>query len=51
LSSGPDGFAAYTADKLAEDVDGLIHQLGAESAMVVGHDWGGQPHGPWWRTT
>ncbi len=41
LSSGPDGFADYTADKLADDVRGLIHALGAESAMVVGHDWGG----------
>jgi pimeloyl-ACP methyl ester carboxylesterase len=41
LSSRPDGFAAYTADKLATDVRGLIRELGAESAMVVGHDWGG----------
>ena len=41
LSSRPDGYAAYTADKLAGDIRGLIHELGAESAMVVGHDWGG----------
>ena len=41
LSSKPDAFADYTADKLAEDVRGLIRELGAESAMVVGHDWGG----------
>ena len=41
LSSKPDGFDAYTADKLAADIRGLIHELGAESAMVVGHDWGG----------
>src|SRR4051795_1364797 len=41
LSSKPDGFRAYTADKLAEDIRGLIGALGAESAMVVGHDWGG----------
>jgi pimeloyl-ACP methyl ester carboxylesterase len=41
LSSRPDGFTAYTADKLATDVRGLIRELGAESAMVVGHDWGG----------
>ena len=41
LSSGPDDFAAYTADKLAGDIRGLIHELGAESAMVIGHDWGG----------
>ena len=41
LSSKPDGFGAYTADKLADDVRGLIRELGAESALVVGHDWGG----------
>jgi epoxide hydrolase 4 len=41
LSSKPEGFADYTADKLAGDVRGLIRELGAESAMVVGHDWGG----------
>jgi pimeloyl-ACP methyl ester carboxylesterase len=40
-SSGPEDFTAYTADKLAGDVRGLIRALGAESAMVVGHDWGG----------
>ena len=41
LSSRPDEFAEYTADKLADDVNGLIRGLGAESARVVGHDWGG----------
>jgi len=41
LSSKPDGFAAYSADRLAADVRGLIHELGAESALLVGHDWGG----------
>ena len=41
LSSKPDGFADYTADKLAEDVRGLIRELGEETALVVGHDWGG----------
>jgi pimeloyl-ACP methyl ester carboxylesterase len=41
LSSKPSAFTDYTADKLADDIDGLIHALGAESAMVVGHDWGG----------
>jgi pimeloyl-ACP methyl ester carboxylesterase len=41
LSSRPDGFADYTADKLADDIRGLIRELGAGSAMVVGHDWGG----------
>jgi pimeloyl-ACP methyl ester carboxylesterase len=41
LSSRPEDFTAYTADKLAADIRGLIRELGAESAMVVGHDWGG----------
>src|ERR687887_811701 len=41
LSSRPAGVAAYTADRLAADVRGLIRERGAESALVVGHDWGG----------
>ena len=41
LSSKPDGVAAYGADQLAADVRGLIHERGAESALLVGHDWGG----------
>jgi pimeloyl-ACP methyl ester carboxylesterase len=41
LSSKPDGVAAYAADKLADDVRGLIRERGAQSAHVVGHDWGG----------
>src|SRR5262245_2713366 len=41
LSSKPLGVAAYAADKLADDVHGLIRERGAESALLVGHDWGG----------
>src|SRR5262245_29151478 len=41
LSSGASSFADYTADKLAADVRGLIRALGAESALVVGHDSAG----------
>ena len=41
LTSKPEGYTAYTADKLADDISGLIRKLGADSAMVVGHDWGG----------
>ncbi|GAA1957753.1 alpha/beta hydrolase [Microbacterium deminutum] len=41
LSSKPDAFTDYTADKPAADIRGLILALGAESATVVGHDWGG----------
>jgi pimeloyl-ACP methyl ester carboxylesterase len=46
LSSRPDGVAAYT-DKLAADVRGLIRELGAEPAMVVGHEWAAPSRGPW----
>src|SRR4051812_6474303 len=41
LSSKPDGIGPYGADDLAADVRGLIEERGAESALVVGHDWGG----------
>ena len=41
LSSKPDGVAAYDVGLLAADIRGLIHERGAESAFVVGHDWGG----------
>jgi epoxide hydrolase 4 len=41
LSSKPDGVKSYDVAKLADDVCGLIHERGAESAMLAGHDWGG----------
>ena len=41
LSSRPEGVEAYGADKLAADTRGLIRELGAESALLVGHDFGG----------
>jgi pimeloyl-ACP methyl ester carboxylesterase len=41
LSSKPDGVAAYDVALLAADIKGLIHERGAESAMLAGHDWGG----------
>ncbi|MGZ4570601.1 MAG: alpha/beta fold hydrolase [Blastococcus sp.] len=41
LSSRPDAVAAYGTEKLADDVQGLVRERGAESAMLVGHDWGG----------
>ena len=40
LSSKPRGVAAYSGDRLAADVANLIRRLGADSATVVGHDWG-----------
>jgi pimeloyl-ACP methyl ester carboxylesterase len=41
LSSRPSGRRAYGAQQLAADIRGLIAELGVESAMLVGHDWGG----------
>jgi epoxide hydrolase 4 len=41
LSSKPGGIAAYNSDGLASDIRGLIRERGAESALLVGHDWGG----------
>jgi pimeloyl-ACP methyl ester carboxylesterase len=40
LSSRPAGVASYDTDRLAADVRGLIRERGAESALLVGHDWG-----------
>src|SRR5256884_4928761 len=41
LSSKPDGVDPYSAASLADDVRGLIPELGPESALLAGHDWGG----------
>jgi len=41
LSSKPDDVADYDTDRLTADIAGLIHERGAESALLVGHDWGG----------
>jgi epoxide hydrolase 4 len=41
LSSRPSGVEAYGADKVAADTRGLIRELGAEKALLVGHDFGG----------
>lgn len=32
---------AYTIKDMCADINGLIEALGAEQAIVVGHDWGG----------
>lgn len=40
-SDRPGKTSAYDLDPLADDVAGLIRQLGADRAAVVGHDWGG----------
>jgi len=41
LSSKPDGVAAYDIDHLTADIVGLIRERGEQSALLVGHDWGG----------
>jgi epoxide hydrolase 4 len=41
LSSRPDGVAAYDTGPLTADIRGLIQERGADSALLVGHDWGG----------
>jgi pimeloyl-ACP methyl ester carboxylesterase len=39
-SSHPAKVDAYTIMHLAADITGLIHELNAPDAVVVGHDWG-----------
>lgn len=39
-SSQPSDIAAYSVEKLAADVVGVLDHFGVESATVVGHDWG-----------
>src|SRR5258705_12597841 len=41
LSSRPDGVADYDIGKLATDIRDLVHERGAQSALLAGHDWGG----------
>ena len=41
LSSRPPDVKAYDTDHLTADIRGLVQERGAESAFLVGHDWGG----------
>jgi epoxide hydrolase 4 len=41
LSSRPTDVEAYDSSPLVDDIRGLIRERGAESATLVGHDWGG----------
>ena len=41
LSSRPKDVKAYDGDQLTADIRGLIQERGAETALLVGHDWGG----------
>lgn len=41
LSDRPEGQENYSVQHLVGDVAAVIHHLGRERAIVVGHDWGG----------
>lgn len=41
LSEKPPGVGSYQIERIVEDVVALVHHLGYERAIVVGHDWGG----------
>jgi pimeloyl-ACP methyl ester carboxylesterase len=41
LSDKPKGIKAYSLDKLAKDILGLIDALGYDKVNLIGHDWGG----------
>ena len=41
LTSRPDAITDYDIHHLSADLVGLLDALGHESAIVVGHDWGG----------
>ena len=41
LSDKPPGVESYAMPRLASDISAVIHHLGEEKAVVVGHDWGG----------
>lgn len=40
-SSQPEGIEQYAADKLVADVKAVLAHFNAESATIIGHDWGG----------
>lgn len=46
LSSKPKGVAAYSQDKLVDDLIGLIDASGHQQAYVIAHDWGAAV--AWW---
>lgn len=39
-SSRPEGIDAYNIVELTADISGLLDDVGAEQAVLVGHDWG-----------
>jgi pimeloyl-ACP methyl ester carboxylesterase len=47
LSDKPDAREQYAMPYLIGDVLAVIRALGKQSAIVVGHDWGGELRGMW----
>lgn len=41
LSDKPEGIDPYTVDSLRDDVIGIIQHFQKETAIIIGHDWGG----------
>ena len=41
LTEKPAGVGSYRVETIAQDVVALIHHLGYEQAILIGHDWGG----------
>ena len=41
LTEKPRGVAQYRVNRIAADIVELIHALGHEQAIIIGHDWGG----------
>ena len=39
-TDAPEDIGAYTQFHLVGDIVGLVHALGEETAVIVGHDWG-----------
>ncbi len=46
LSDKPKGIDAYTLDRLAADILGLIDASGRDKVFLIGHDWGAAV--TWW---
>ncbi len=40
-SSKPEAVDDYTPERIGDDVAALLDALGADTAIVIGHDWGG----------
>jgi len=46
LSDKPKGVDNYDMKLLVGDIAAVVKHLKRDKAIIVGHDWGGQSHGP-----